>query len=92
MTFRRLHGAAALRVPGGDALTPLRWFWVSFALTVLLSPLLVIWSALVGSVGLILVLAVTRLRPRPEQLPVVAVLAGLALGTVPYLALAVVAG
>ena len=58
----------------------------------LLSPLLVIWSALVGSVGLILVLAVTRLRPRSEQLPVVAVLAGLALGTVPYLALAVVAG
>jgi hypothetical protein len=72
------------------ALTRSRWFWASFVLTVLLSPLLVIWTALVGSVGLILALPATRLAPDHRQLPLVAVLAGLALGSLPYLLLALV--
>jgi len=68
------------------------WFWVSFGLTVLLSPITVIWTALVGSVGLVAVLAATRLRPAGRARPAAAVLAGLTLGSVPYLLLAAVAG
>ena len=82
--------AAALRVPGGDALIAGRWFWVSFAPTVLLSPVLVIWTALVGSVGLVVALLATGLRPAGRQRELVAVLAGLTLGSVPYLLLAAV--
>ena len=77
-------------MPGGDTLSWRRWFWVTFALTVLLSPILVIWTALVGSVGLAVALLATRLRPGEEQRKPVAVLAGLALGSVPYLVLAAV--
>lgn len=63
------------------------YFWVSFAVSVLLSPVIVIWAALLGSAGLVVVLLGTRLRPDDRQLRVVAVFAGLALSSVPYLLL-----
>jgi hypothetical protein len=63
---------------------------VTFAGTVLLSPVTVIFTALVGSVGLLVALLASRLRPAGGQRKPVAVLAGLALGSVPYLVLAAV--
>ncbi|MFL6130364.1 MAG: hypothetical protein ACJ73E_15030 [Mycobacteriales bacterium] len=66
------------------------YFWVTFAVTVLLSPVTVIWTALVGSVGLVVVLLASKLRPAGRQRGLVAFLAGLALGSVPYLLLAAV--
>lgn len=63
---------------------------MTFALTVLLSPILVIWTALLGSVGLAVTLLGTRLRPAGGQRRLVAVLAGLAFGSLPYLVLAAV--
>jgi hypothetical protein len=73
--------------------TGLSWrpyFWVTFAVTVLLSPITVIFTALVGSVGLLVLLLASRLRPVGGQRKLVAVFAGLALGSVPYLLLAAV--
>jgi hypothetical protein len=75
------------------ARTGLGWrpyFWLTFAVTVLLSPVTVIFTALVGSVGLLVTLLASRLRPVGGQRKLVAVFAGLALGSVPYLVLAAV--
>ena len=65
-------------------------FWVTLLATLLLSPVTVTWTAVIGSVGLASTLLITRLRPARWQRRLIAVFAGLALGSAPYLVLAAV--
>ena len=78
---RRAPRTTLVRRPG---------FWVTFLATVLLSPVTVTWTAVIGSVGLASTLLITRLRPARWRRRLIAVFAGLALGSAPYLVLAAV--